>query len=271
MKKVATAAKSANSCLVYNYYGGANPTSCTVPAPGTGNNGNAMGYFFQDTTYPSLGHTATHTYDSLNRLLTSVATGSSTYNLTFSYDRYGNMTCTGGTGLCTSMTYDTTNNNNRLLKIGSASVTYDAAGNVTGDGTYTYQWDAEGRLASVGGFATASFTYNALGQAAEKNISNGADYREMYYDPSGRMSLVGNNVTNLEDYFPAVGGRNYGKYESSKTYFMHSNPLGSTGMLTDQTAGPPLEDELYYPWGQRWTLIELSAITGQGRALPRIS
>src|SRR5438132_14012329 len=35
---------------------------------------------------------------------------------------------------------------------------------------------------------------------------------------------------------------------------MHSNPLGSTGMLTDQTAGAPLQDELYYPWGQRWAL-----------------
>src|SRR5207245_5814225 len=110
--------------------------------------------------------------------------------------------------------------------------------------------DADERVA-----ATASFTYNALGQAVEKNISNGSDYREMYYDPSGRMSLLGNNVTNLEDYFPAVGGRNYGKYQSSKTYFMHSNPLGNTGMLTYHTAGAPLQDELYYPWGQRWTLV----------------
>jgi hypothetical protein len=27
--------------------------------------------------------------------------------------------------------------------------TYDAAGNLLNDGTYSYQWDAEGRLAAV--------------------------------------------------------------------------------------------------------------------------
>src|SRR5207245_1213250 len=159
-------------------------------------------------------HKTVYAYDTLNRLTNSTATavspGTVNHNLTYSYDRWGNVTCvTPSTGVCTVMTYPTTNNNNRLLTIGGASVTYDAAGNLTGDGTYTYQWDAEGRLALVGGAATASFTYNALGQAVAKDISNGADYREMYYDPSGRMSLLGNNVTNLEDYFPAVGGRNY--------------------------------------------------------------
>ena len=50
--------------------------------------------------------------------------------------------------------------------------TYDAAGNMTGDGTgtgtHTYAWDAEGRLKSVDGGATATFTYNALGQRAVK-------------------------------------------------------------------------------------------------------
>jgi YD repeat-containing protein len=39
----------------------------------------------------------------------------------------------------------------------------DAAGNLTGDGTYTYQWDAEGRLKSVNNGAARSHIYNAGG------------------------------------------------------------------------------------------------------------
>src|SRR3989449_11053244 len=80
-----SATPNANSCIVYNYYSGvANPTSCTTPTQaGTGNNGNAVGHFYQDSSYPSLGHTASFTYDSLDRLATAAATGSSTYSLTY--------------------------------------------------------------------------------------------------------------------------------------------------------------------------------------------
>jgi len=72
--------------LVYSYYGGTgNPTSCTSkPTQGTtGNNGNVGGYFYQDSVNSSLGHTAAFTYDTLNRLTSDVATGNSTYNLTY--------------------------------------------------------------------------------------------------------------------------------------------------------------------------------------------
>ncbi len=92
---------STYGCLVYNYYGGmGNPTSCAAPGSppaGSSDDGNVMGYFFQESPRrpnPSLGHTTTYTYDYLNRLASSVATGSATHNLTFNYDRYGNMACT---------------------------------------------------------------------------------------------------------------------------------------------------------------------------------
>jgi hypothetical protein len=75
---------AANYCLVYNYYSGSNATSCAVPSQGTGNNGNVMGYWYQDKVNSTYSHTASYAYDSLNRLATAVATGSSTYNLTFS-------------------------------------------------------------------------------------------------------------------------------------------------------------------------------------------
>ena len=82
--------------MVYNYYAGvANPTGCTsAPTQATtGNNGNVMGLFYQDNLNSPFTHTQAYGYDNLNRLTMAVATGNSTYHLTFGYDRYGNMTC----------------------------------------------------------------------------------------------------------------------------------------------------------------------------------
>ena len=171
-------ALGAHDCVVYNYYSGvANPTTCTAtPSQATsGDNGNAMGYFFQDSTAsptPIVGHTASYTYDALNRLTSSIATGLQTHNLTFSYTadgsdgRYGNMNCSGSPGCTVAMSFNAANNH-----ISNAGFTYDAAGNLTQDGTgfgtHTYQWDAENRLKSVDGGTTVSYTYNALGQRVE--------------------------------------------------------------------------------------------------------
>ena len=127
-------------CLVYNYYLGlGNPSACGVPSQATsGNNGNVMGYYYQDNSPYHLGHTASFTYDSLSRLLTSVATGSVTHNLTFVYNqdssgRYGNMTCqtnANTVGPCTAVSFDPATN-----RINTPGYTYDAAGNLTEDST----------------------------------------------------------------------------------------------------------------------------------------
>ncbi len=91
-------------CLVYNYYPSVgNPTSCAFPSLGTYNNGNVVGVYDLDNNSSSMIHTESYAYDIVNRLSSAQATGSSTYNLNFSYDPFGNMTCVqnGGTqGLC---------------------------------------------------------------------------------------------------------------------------------------------------------------------------
>src|SRR5438309_1129459 len=46
---------------------------------------------------------------------------------------------------------------------------------------HTYAWDAEGRLKSVDNGATASFTYNALGQRAVKALTS--ENIDALYDP----------------------------------------------------------------------------------------
>jgi len=129
-----------------------------------------VGYFYKDSINTSFQHKANYTYDALNRLGTGVATpvspGTVNYNLTYSYDRFGNASCTGGTGLCTSMSFNTATN-----RITNSNFSYDSAGNLlqdgTGAGTHSYQWDAEGKMKSVDNGTTSTYTYNALGQLAQ--------------------------------------------------------------------------------------------------------
>ena len=244
---------AANYCLVYNYYAASNPTSCAVPAAGTGNNGSVMGYYYQDTTNPSLGHAATYGYDSLNRLTSAVATGSSTYNLTFAVGRYANMTCQTNSqtqGLCTNLTFDVTTNH-----ITTSGYTYDAAGNLTADGTgtgsHTYQWDAEGRLLSVDSGGTENETYNALGQLAQ--FSTPTYVSNQPYDPAGQFLGQYNSSGGFwweEDV--RLGGRilayNLGGVH---TVFLHKDALGSSRQATGPGGGV-LQDQLFYPWGQSW-------------------
>jgi len=242
-----TSNATADYCLVYNYYG-TSPTSCALPSPGTNNNGNVMGYWYQDSVNSSFSHTASYTYDGVKRLATAVATGNATYNLTFKYDAYGNMTCVTNAqtnGPCPNWAYNTSTN-----QLSTSGFSYDAAGNLTKDSSnptaHTYQWDAEGRVASVDSGSTWGFTYNALADRAQWAYTGGAD--QHLFDPAGTWlgnagsySLVG------------LGGQYLALYLGGDTLFNHINALGSASMRTNHS-GAEAEDILFYPWGDVWGL-----------------
>lgn len=249
-----------NYCLVYNYYSNmSNATNCSVPSQNgaTGNNGNALGYFDSNTGDPSLSHTATYTYDYRNRLSTAVAApvqpATVSYNLTFQSDLYGNTTCfTNGqtNGPCGNWTFNIYN------QIASSGYTYDAAGNLTADGTYTFQWDAENHPIKVGNSSGYYYnTFNALGLEAEK-VPPG--YKsEFVYDTNGR--LIGGYApppNNRWDGGQILDGdrviANNICCSPTETIFPHANLVDSTTVVSDH-AGNPLGDQLFYPWGQEWT------------------
>jgi RHS repeat-associated protein len=246
---------AAYNCLVYNYYGGGNATSCAVPAQGSGNNGNVTGYYYQDTPsspMTSLAHTATYTYDAVGRLTQAIATGNSSYSQSYNYTQdasggqYGNMSCSpGGSGYCPQVTFSASTN--RIANVGSASAAYDAAGNITNDTYHTYTWDAENHLISVDGGSTASYVYNALGQRVSKTV--GGTYRGMVYDAFGQLMEYNNGHAETQD-FMWLQGRPFASYVSG-TRFLHPNALGSTLALTDHY-GNYTQDAAYYPWGTLW-------------------
>ena len=250
------------TCWAYDYYGNS-PTVCpmtTIPT-GANNNGNVRGVLYQDHWNTGYDHTAAYTYDNVNRLATAVATGSSTYNLTFSYDAYGNMTCvTNGqtNGPCPNWTVSSSTN-----RLTSTGFVYDSAGDLTSDIAYgsparTYAWDAEGRLTQVtdnsGGGTTTSYAYNALGQEVELIASGGQ--LEQIFNPEGERAGY------YSPYSPGNGqwllsyvhwnGREIARYSWGTWFnFAHPNALGSGSMSNDE-AGNLLQDILYYPWGQVW-------------------
>jgi RHS repeat-associated protein len=129
------------------------------------------------------------------------------------------------------------------------------SGNLTADGpgygTHTYQWDGEGRLKSVDGGSTLTNTYNAMGQRAIKNVG-GTDFGYIY-DVFGQVVYTMQGTSVLADYFPAPGF-NFAKREQSEARFMHRNALGSVGFVTNHS-GAAIQDELYLPLGQRWSVV----------------
>ncbi|MGO9273132.1 MAG: hypothetical protein ACLQOO_23340 [Terriglobia bacterium] len=257
---------TANYCLAPYYYSSSSPTSCANFQTGSsGNNGNVMGEYLQEGAtgagFPALQHQTINHYDGLNRLLDSQATaispGTVSYpKMTFNYDQYGNMGCaaSGVTG-CPYLTFSSRNPNNRVN-----GYTYDAAGNVLSDGTYSYAWDPEGKLLYVSGATPsgnfwATYGYDPSGQRVTATVTTqGVSVGYAYVnDASGKEYAEINTTQSKVDYNNFwLGDRIFAKYDQANgTVFLHPNNVGSTAMTTGPT-NSPIGTEVFYPWGQSW-------------------
>jgi len=98
--------------------------------------------------------------------------------------------------------------------------------------------------------ATACYVYNALDQRVEKQT--GTSYLEYLYNPSGIEVEANPRQTWFNWHYLFLGGRRFGKYSSNVTYFIHQDNLGSATTMTDYT-GSVQTDQLFYPWGQKWS------------------
>ena len=121
----------------------------------------------------------TYTYDNLNRLVGAAAVASALQGMEnyyaglqtgFGYDAFGNRTVMtqGGTpahSVPSSSTAYYTASSNQV-----ASMTYDAAGDVIGDGLNSYLYDAEGRLCAVRNYVglLTGYLYDAAGTRVAK-------------------------------------------------------------------------------------------------------
>ncbi len=194
--------------------------------------------------------------DGANRLTSAVATGSASYNESFIYDQYGNMTsCTANPAepQCLTPTYNTSTNRINYITSGGVNVnyTYDAAGDLTNDGTNTYYWDTEARLVEVTSAAgmISTNTYNALGQRVEDMTPTSTT--DEAYGAGGNLLVRYTGDSNSRTFVP-FGDGILAEYYCGGLIFDHPDQLGSATSSTDCT-GNTVNAKLFLPYGEFWT------------------
>ncbi len=144
----------------------------------------------------------------------------------YSYDRYGNRVWqTPGPTLPPA-------SNNQL-----SGFQYDAAGNLMQDAVGNqYQYDAEGKVLSVGNASSESYTYDALDQRVR--VSLPGETHEFLFDPFGRrqsgwqLNGTGTGAGNQGRIY-WDGGLLASRTQDGSTYFHHTNWLGTERMRTN--------------------------------------
>ncbi|HVN90971.1 MAG TPA: RHS repeat-associated core domain-containing protein [Candidatus Binataceae bacterium] len=135
-------------------------------------------------------------------------------------------------GAITPQCGNTFDANNAMTAFGSQPLGYDLNGNLTNDGSNTYQWNARNHLSSMTGVTNASFTYDGAGRRAGKTI-NGTTTQFTYdrlnpvQELDGSTNVTANLLTglNIDEYFSRTD-------VSGQMNFL-TDMLGSTLGLTD--------------------------------------
>ena len=215
---------------------------------------------------PPGGAKTEYTYDDASQLteLTYKYGAITLGNLTYSYDAAGRRTAVGGTyartNLPSALTTTSYNDANQLTTFGSATLTYDLNGNLTGDGTYTYTWNARNRLASISGTGfSAAFSYDAFGRRISKTV-NGTTTSYLYDGSNLVQEQSGGSATaNL-----VTGGLDevLARTDSTSTWNLLADGLGSTVALVN-SSGSVQTEYTYEPFGKATSSGSSNANTAQ--------
>ena len=202
------------------------------------------------------GVTVNYGYDNANELTgLSYAQGNGTAlgNLTYGYDNDGrrvSKTNNFNTDLLPTPTTQAPafDLNDRETSFNGQSLTYDANGNLTFDGTNTYTWNARNQLVQVsqGGVAQLSYTYDAMGRRTSKAVQGGTPTQFLYDGANAVQETVGSTVN------PILVGlgidERFARNDTTgRTYFL-TDALNSTIALTS-TTGAIQNQYSYDPYG----------------------
>jgi RHS repeat-associated protein len=191
------------------------------------------------------GRSVTYTYDALNRVSTATSqatSGSDCWGQSFGYDRYANLTTINVTQCTAPMLSLSVNANNQITNTG---FTYDADGDLTGDGTYTYSWNAEQHLKSA---ASVTYTYDGDLKRVEK--SSGTLY---WHSPAG-VPLAETNPSGatLSEYLYFGSARIARRDSSGNVYYYFEDHLGTATTLSN-ASGVLCYDADFLPFGSEVT------------------
>lgn len=182
-------------------------------------------------------------YDALNRISQANSSGT-TWGETFTIDAWGNLTNRGpvaGKTNYESLSAAPATPQNRL-----PGYTYDAAGNMTVNGSATYTYDAENRLTGTAGYI---YVYDGGGNRVKKaNGSTGT----LYWTGVGSDALAESNLTGtFQEEYIFYNGKRVARRDVSggAVHYYFSDHLGSQSMITN-AAGTTCEQDIdYYPYG----------------------
>lgn len=194
---------------------------------------------------------ATYGYDGLDRLVSADVPG------TFGVDSYrwtvdgtGNRTSYQHPGR-TPTPYVYAADSHRLLRVGSAQRTYDAAGYPQRIGTQRLTYDQRGRLSLVQTDATkpatiGSYEYNALGQRVSKFVP-GRGATLFAYDEAGQLVGEYPTAAGRSQEFVWIDGLPMGVVTTedgvSRLHYIEADHLGTPRAVID-----PVANEVVWRW-----------------------
>lgn len=202
------------------------------------------------------GITVNYGYDNASELTGLTYTqgnGTNLGNLTYNYDSDGRVNSKNGsfatdvlpTPTTQAATFDL---NDREIRFNGQTLSYDANGNLTSDGTNTYTWNARNQLTQIsqGGTVEMSYAYDALGRRISKTVGSGTPTQFLYDGANAVQETQGSTVNPL---LVGLGiDERYARNDvTGRTYFL-TDRLGSTLALADST-GAIREQYSYDPYG----------------------
>jgi RHS repeat-associated protein len=204
---------------------------------GTSDNGNVNSISnCRDTN-----RTQNFTYDAFNRLQTAYSSGPN-WGEDFTIDAWGNLTNRAPHAGKTS--YEPLSQaalaNNQLTGFG-----YDAAGNMTNNGTPTYTYDVENHMTKFVGGSTNNYSYDGDGQRVKKT----GPVSLYWYGAIGEVLDETSSTGALTSEYIFFNGRRVARRDadnSVKYYF--SDHLGSASAVTS-SAGTITAESDYFPYG----------------------
>lgn len=194
-------------------------------------------------------------YDAMNRLTNfkqgEITTGVEIPNplkqVQYALDAVGNRTTVTTNGVATQYT---ANSMNAYTAVTGMSLQYDDNGNLTSDGTHTYQYNYNNRLISVDNGQTATYKYDALNRRVQKTVVSTSSTTNYYYCGDQAIEERDANNAVLATYIFGISVDDVLQMQrSGSTYFYHKNHLGSVVALTDGS-GNLVERYEYDPYGQ---------------------
>ncbi len=202
-------------------------------------------------------YTTDYTYSDYDRLINATAPA---YTRSYGSDEWGNITTFSGLTLNYATNASGAPATNRISTAVAGSTTYthsyDAAGNMTGDGLQTFTYDGANRLKEVGTGGQNTYGYDGNGARVRVVSSGGLPTFYVRSSVLGQVAFEVNQNLVLRAYVCHNGKYLAQQSRDGQFYWVHTNHLGNGMKLTDSTGAVKSRAE-FDPYGQ--PLLEWSS------------